>query len=85
MFMTGEPPAEIRKADQFEYEDGTVEIVFAVEEGKVLTVREYPDEDTFSRETGGAMYRGAHPGVEELPGLEAFEESDSFTGSSERD
>lgn len=62
------------KADQYEYPDGTVEVVFAVEEGRVLTIREYPDAERFARSTDAATYVGTHAGVGDLPGPEAFRE-----------
>lgn len=69
-----EPADPASEAAEYEYDDGTVEIVFAVGEGRVLTVREYPDEATFERTIGPAAYRGEHPGVADLPGVEAFED-----------
>lgn len=74
--MDSSAPGEAIKADQYQYEDGTVEIVFAVSDGRVLTLREYPDVPTFNRETEVAAYRGTHQAVAELPDLAAFEELD---------
>ena len=65
-----------RKAAEYRHDDGSVEIVFAVDDGRVLTVREYPDEETFESETESAAYVGQHEGVSDLPGVEAFEETD---------
>ncbi|WP_331233294.1 hypothetical protein [Natronorarus salvus] len=67
----GAPSPE--KADH--YRDGDVEeIVFAVEEGRVLTIREYPTVEAFRESVADAEYVGEHPGVAELPGIEAFED-----------
>jgi hypothetical protein len=71
--MTKRPP---QKADQYRYDDGTVEVVFAVEDGRVLTFREYPDTDSFQAAVGDGEFDGVHPGVEKLPGVEAFRDGD---------
>ena len=60
------------KADLYRHPDGTTEIVFAVEDGTVLTFREYRDEESFRRATADATYEGTHEGVANLPGVEAF-------------
>ncbi|ELZ46335.1 hypothetical protein C464_10988 [Halorubrum coriense DSM 10284] len=73
MADSGDSPT---KAAQYRHDDGSVEIVFAVDDGRVLTVREYPDEETFETATGSAAYVGQHEGVSDLPGVEAFEEAD---------
>lgn len=72
-----EDPADLAtEAAKYRYEDGTIEIVFVVEEGHVLTVREYPDEETFDENIGSATYEGQHEGVADLPSPEAFEDED---------
>jgi hypothetical protein len=71
-----EPADSARKAAEYRHDDGSVEIVFAVEEGRVLTVREYPDEATFDEATESAAYVGQHEGVAELPDVEAFRDAD---------
>ena len=63
-----------KKADHYRYDDGTDEIVFAVEEGRVLTISEYPDVDAFERAVADAEYVGTHEGVAGMPGVEAFGE-----------
>lgn len=63
-----------RRADHYRHDDGTDEIIFAVEEGHVLTVREYRDVEDFERAVADAEYVGAHEGVLDLPGVEAFED-----------
>ncbi|GAA0534797.1 hypothetical protein ABNG02_08565 [Halorubrum ejinorense] len=72
----GEPADSARKAAEYRHDDGSVEIVFAVDDGRVLTVREYPDEETFETVTESAAYVGQHEGVSDLPGVEAFQETD---------
>jgi len=69
-----EPADSARKAAEYRHDDGSVEIVFAVEDGRVLTVREYPDEAVFADATAAAEYVGQHEGVSDLPGVEAFRE-----------
>lgn len=64
------------KADQYRFLDNTVEVVFAVEDGRVLTFREYPDTDAFERAVDAGTYEGVHDGVKELPGVEAFRDLD---------
>ncbi|NEU56228.1 hypothetical protein [Halorussus sp. MSC15.2] len=60
------------KADHYRHDDGTDEIVFAVEEGRVLAIREYRSVEAFERAVGDAEYVGVHEGVADLPGVEAF-------------
>ena len=63
-----------RKADHYRHADGTDEIVFASEEGHVLTVREYRNVEDFERTVEDAEHVGTHEGVADLPGVEAFED-----------
>ena len=51
---------------EYHYEDGTVEVVVTVSDGRVLTLREYPDEDAFDQATTTADQRGTNPLIEEL-------------------
>lgn len=60
------------KGDAYSHPDGTDEVVFAVEAGTVLTFREYPDVETFTRETERATYRGRDSAVESLPSPQAI-------------
>lgn len=68
---------------KYQYDDGTVEIVFAAEEGRVLTVREYPDEAGFTEGVEPATYIGHHAALADLPGVDAFAEggADSVDGA----
>lgn len=61
------PPAS--KADQYRHTDGTTEVVYALEGGEVLTIREYQSVDAFERRVADAEYLGEHPGVADLPGV----------------
>ena len=74
--MTPDETDGHRKADHYRHDDGTDEIVFASAEGHVLTVREYRSVEDFERAVEDAEYVGAHEGVADLPGVEAFEEDD---------
>jgi len=63
---------EPSRADWYRHGD-VDEIVFAVEEGRVLTVREYPTLKQFSETVGSATYVGSHEGVADLPDVEEFD------------
>jgi hypothetical protein len=65
-----DPDRSVTPAAQYRHPDGTVEVVYALEEGAVLTFREYPDESTFDAHLDDAEYLGEHPGVAALPGLD---------------
>ena len=67
-------PSDPRKADHYRHRNGTDEIVFAVEEGHVLSVREYASIDEFERAVADADRVGTHEGVADLPGVAAFED-----------
>jgi hypothetical protein len=66
------PADPATKAAKYQYDDGSVEIVFATEEGRVLTVREYPGEESFEAAIDSATYQGRHAGVAELSPVEEF-------------
>lgn len=69
----GQPP---EKGQQYRHPDGSLEVIFAVEDGRVLTFREYPDIDSFARETDPAQYAGLDEEVSSMPGVEAFRDLD---------
>lgn len=72
------PPAEApSKGDQYDHPDGTREIVFATDEGRVLTVREYPAVAAFTEGVDAAEYAGVHDGVVDLPSSDSFEDFDT--------
>jgi hypothetical protein len=60
------------QGDHYRHRDGTDEIVFAVENGRVLTVREYRRVEDFAGAVSDAEYAGSHEGVADLPGVETF-------------
>jgi hypothetical protein len=68
-----EEPAPVAKADWYRFDDGTEEVVFAVEGESVLTVREYDDVAAFESAVASATYLGQHDDVGDLPDVEAFE------------
>lgn len=72
--MSDEEPPE--KADEYRHPDGTTEVVFAVEDGTVLTFREYPDATAFRRAVDGATYEGLNREVLELPDVAEFRDEE---------
>lgn len=64
------------KADQYQFLDSITEVVFAVEDGRVLTFREYPNIEAFHRAVETGEYQGVNQGVKELPGIDAFRDLD---------
>ncbi|MFC6838517.1 hypothetical protein [Halomarina ordinaria] len=72
----GESPEgeEPRTADHYRHPDGTTEVVYAVEEGRILVVREYESVEAFERAVADARYLGLHEGVEALPDVSEFED-----------
>lgn len=66
-------PSDVQRADAYDHPDDVYEVVFAVEDGRVLSVREYPSRETFSRAVAGATYRGTDCDVADLPDVSAFE------------
>lgn len=67
--MSDETPVE---GDEYTHSDGTTEIVYLTEDGRVLTLREYPSTRTFQDTVETAAYRGINDAVAALPGREAF-------------
>ena len=63
-------PDEPYEADHYRHVDGTDEVVFAVEDGRVLAIREYASVEDFERAVADAEYVGTHEGVANLPGVE---------------
>lgn len=59
--------------DEYHHSDGTVEMVFATESGRVLTVREYPTVDLFAETVEEAAYQGINEEVANLPPAEMFQ------------
>ena len=65
--------AEPEKSDWYRHGD-VDEIVFAVADGRVLTVREYPSFERFTAATKDAQHLGTHPEVADLPDPEVFQD-----------
>ena len=74
--MESDEPAAPEKGHQYERSDGSIEVVFAVVDGRVLTFREYPDVESFTEDVAEAAYAGENRAVTELPGVEAFRDLD---------
>lgn len=66
----------VSKADEYRHPDGTTEVVYAVDDGAVLTIRAYESVEGFERAVADAEYLGEHPGVADLP--DPGELDDSF-------
>ncbi|WP_129116654.1 hypothetical protein [Halegenticoccus tardaugens] len=71
--MESQPPQTPAKGDQYEHDDGSVEVVFESSDGRVLTVREYPTVPAFAQAVDDAAYRGTHHGIADLPDISVFE------------
>lgn len=69
---TREDPA---KGDEYTLPDGTTEIVFLVEDGRVLTVREYECVDAFEESVARGRYLGTREEVASMP--DAFDDADA--------
>lgn len=64
---------DVQRADAYEHPDDVYEVVFAIEDGRVLSVREYPTRESFAQAVAGASYRGTDSDVANLPDVSAFE------------
>ena len=69
-------PVTPGNGDQYEHPDGTMEVVFTVEDGRVLTIREYPDTGTFASAVDDARFGGTHEEIASLPPAEYFAEEE---------
>jgi hypothetical protein len=70
--MTDNEFERTEKGSQYIYEDGTVEVVFAVEGARVLTVREYPTRRLFESAISEAADADIHEEVADLPDVSEF-------------
>ena len=70
-------PNDIQRADAYDHPDDVYEVVFAIEDGRVLTVREYPTRETFAHAVTEAAYRGTDRDIANLPEVSAFESESS--------
>ncbi|WP_138004398.1 hypothetical protein [Halalkalirubrum salinum] len=62
--------------EQYTYSDGTIEIVFVVEDGRILTVREYPERELFDAAVADARQEGINEAVANLPDVKEFTQDD---------
>ena len=67
---------EPTKGDEYALPSGSTEIVFLVEDGRVLTVREYESIDAFEQAVAHGRYLGTRDEVAAMPDVEAFADSD---------
>lgn len=68
--MSDDNSNHIQKGDQYRHENGMIETVFAVAEGRILTVHEYPSIDAFEESISNAEYVGIHSDVADLPDVD---------------
>ncbi|MFC5279524.1 hypothetical protein ACFPM1_12265 [Halorubrum rubrum] len=82
--MSREPSREDPvKGDEYVLPDGSTEIVFLVEDGRVLTVSEYESVDAFEESVSTGRYAGSREEVATMPDVEAFADPDPATDDSE--
>lgn len=55
-----------QEGDEYQFPDGTVEVVSTIIDGRVLTVREYSDVEQFRESITDAEKRGTNPLVADL-------------------
>jgi hypothetical protein len=72
-------PTAPSESDWYRHDD-VDEIVFAVDDGHILTVREYPSFERFRDEVRQATYVGTHADVDNIPDVDEFK-SDSGSQS----
>lgn len=82
---TDPDPESPTKGDEYALPNGSTEIVFLVEDGHVLTVREYESIDAFEEIASRGRYMGTREDVLSLPGPEEFADSDSDSKSTSDD
>lgn len=71
------------KGDEYVLPDGSTEIVFHVEGGRVLTVSEYESVEAFEASVSAGRYVGTREEVATMPGVEAFDGSGPATDDPE--
>ena len=71
------------KGDEYALPNGSTEIVFHVEDGHVLTVREYGSVDSFRESVSRGRYLGTREDVLSIPDAEAFADPESVPGDEE--
>lgn len=71
------------KGDEYALPNGSTEIVFHVEDGHVLTVREYESVDAFEESVSKGRYTGTREDVLSIPDAEEFADPESMPGGEE--
>jgi hypothetical protein len=76
--MSSDPESESpAKGDEYALPNGSTEIVFHVEDGHVLTVREYESVDAFEETVSQGRYMGTREDVLAIPEPEEFADTES--------
>lgn len=73
--MTYEPE-DTSKGDEYRHTDGTREVVFALADGRILTVKEYSGAEAFADGLADATYVGVDDTVADLPDASAFDSNE---------
>jgi len=82
--MSSDPESDApAKGDEYALPDGSTEIVFHVEGGHVLTVREYASVDAFEQSVSRGRYMGTREDVLSLPDADEFADAESTPGDEE--
>ncbi|MGM0717384.1 MAG: hypothetical protein ACQET5_09445 [Halobacteriota archaeon] len=82
--MSDHPESESpAKGDEYALPNGSTEIVFHVEDGHVLTVREYESLDAFEESISQGRYMGTREDVLSIPDAEEFADPNSTAGGEE--
>ena len=69
-------PDEPFRGATYVFDDGTTEVVYVREDGRILTIREYPSDTAFQQVAEEAEFTGTHEGVASLPDVEEFQDLD---------
>jgi len=82
--MSSDPESDSpAKGDEYALPDGATEIVFHVEDGHVLTVREYGSVDAFEQSVSRGRYLGTREDVLSIPDADEFADAESAPGDEE--
>jgi hypothetical protein len=82
--MSSDPESEApAKGDEYALPNGSTEIVFHVEDGHVLTVREYESVDAFEASVSQGRYMGTREEVLSIPDPDEFAEPESMPSGDE--
>jgi hypothetical protein len=79
--MSRDPESESpAKGDEYALPNGSTEIVFHVEDGHVLTVREYENVDVFEESVSRGRYLGTREDVLSIPDADEFADGETMPG-----